>query len=50
MLAFLRRQLQWFTGRLLPLCLFAVVITVAMAGISFGAIVLDRVAGASSRR
>ncbi len=42
-LAFLRRRLQWFTGVSCPLCLFAVVITLVLAGVSFGAIVLDRV-------
>jgi PAS domain S-box-containing protein len=41
-LAFLRRRLQWFTGVSCPLCLFALVITLTMAGVAFGAIVLDR--------
>ena len=39
----LRRRLQFLTGVNCPVCLLAVVVAVALTGVSFGAIMLDRV-------
>jgi PAS domain S-box-containing protein len=39
----LRRRLQFLTGVNCPVCVLAVVVAVALAGVSFGAILLDRV-------
>ena len=41
-LASFRRAMEWFTGVSCPVCLFAVIIAVAMTSISVGAVVLDR--------
>ena len=42
-MSWLLRRLQAATGVSCPVCLLAAVVTVALAGISFGAVVLDRV-------